>query len=75
MTFEECCDHIIAAGNDPKQVNQVNYAVNYAKAGKRMVLSHEIKVQALYILNNITNWRGPNAKEVRAALKKVGGVK
>lgn len=69
MTFEEACRAVVAAGDDPKQVNQVNYAVGYARAGLRMVLSHEKKVQALYILNNITRWRGDTAKAVRAFLK------
>lgn len=75
MTFHECCDAVIAAGNDPKQVKQVNYAVNYAKAGKRMVLTRDIQVQALYIVNNIASWRGDVAKQVRADLKKIGGAK
>lgn len=30
---------------------------------------HELRVQVLYILNNISHWRGPEAKEVRAILK------
>lgn len=71
MTFNECCEAIIAAGRDPKQVNQVNYAVAYAVYGRTMVLSRDIKVQALYILNNITSWRGDTAKAVRAALKEI----
>lgn len=69
MTFEEACRAVVAVGDDQKQVNQVNYAVGYARAGLRMVLSHEKKVQALYILGNITRWRGDKAKEVRAFLK------
>ena len=49
MTFHECCDAIIAAGKDPKQVKQVNYAVGYAKAGKRIGTPEGQQVQALYI--------------------------
>jgi hypothetical protein len=72
MTFEEACQAIVDAGNDPKQVNQVNYAVNYAYAGIYRIPKEDAyarKVQALYILGNITRWRGDKAKEVRAFLK------
>jgi hypothetical protein len=75
MTFHECCDAIIAAGKDPKQVRQVNYAVGYAEAGKRIGTPEGQQVQALYILSNISRWRGDVAKQVRADLKKIGGVK
>jgi hypothetical protein len=75
MTFHECCDAIIAAGNDPKQVRQVNYAVGYAEAGKRIRTPEGQQVQALYIVNNISRWRGDVAKQVRANLIKIGGAK
>ena len=31
-----------------------------------------MRVQALYILNNMTYWRGENAKIVRENLKRIG---
>lgn len=46
----------------------LNYAVNYCRAALSMS-GHELKVQCLYILNNITHWRSHNSKEVRATLK------
>ena len=46
----------------------LNYAVNYARAGQRMA-GHELKVQCLYVLNNMSRWRGDVAKEVRQILK------
>ena len=46
----------------------LNYAVNYARAGQRMS-GHELKVQCLYVLNNMSRWRGDVAKEVRQTLK------
>jgi hypothetical protein len=46
----------------------LNWAVNYCKAG--LSLNGEaLRVQCLYILNNITRWRHPDAKEVRLILK------
>ena len=46
----------------------LNYAVNYCLAGIHLT-GHELKVQCLYILNNITRWRNPKAKLVRQILK------
>jgi len=54
----------------------LNYAVGYCRAALILPLdSHDLKVQCLYILNNIQKWRHPQAKEVRTVLKKTGGVK
>jgi hypothetical protein len=64
LSFAECCDAIIKHSN----VNALNYAVNYAKAGRNMA-GKDARVQALYILNNITQWRGEEATRVRSALK------
>lgn len=67
LSFTQCCDLIIAHSNEPS----LNYAVNYAKAGRNMV-GEEARVQALYILNNMQRWRGDDAKRVREALKIIG---
>lgn len=48
----------------------------YAKAG--LGLAHDPnarRVQALYLLSNIQGWRGPQSKEARAALKRIGEVR
>ena len=46
----------------------LNYAVNYCRAAQGMS-GEELRVQCLYILNNIVSWRHPQAKDVRQALK------
>lgn len=46
----------------------LNYAVAYCKAARYMT-GKDLEVQVLYILSNITHWRNPNAKDVRATLK------
>lgn len=46
----------------------LNYAVNYCIAARSMS-GHELYVQLLYILNNISHWRHPEAKAVRDVLK------
>ena len=44
------------------------YAIDYCRAG--LYLSHEaLRMQTLYILNNITHWRGTGNKEIRQLLK------
>lgn len=47
----------------------LNYAVNYADYALGIDDEHELKVQCLYVLGNITHWRHEKAKEVRATLK------
>lgn len=47
----------------------LNYAVGYCKAGLGMS-GEELRVQCLYILNNISSWRHEKAKEVRDILKR-----
>lgn len=46
----------------------LNYAVGYCRCAL-MQRGEDLKVQCLYILNNITHWRHPKAKDVRATLK------
>jgi len=52
----------------------LNWAVNYCRYAQHM-RGEELKVQCLYILNNIQKWRHPEAKEVRTVLKKFAGIK
>ena len=46
----------------------LNYAVNYCRAARSMS-GYDLSVQILYILNNITHWRHPEARNVRNTLK------
>lgn len=43
-------------------------AINHQVTNKMMV-GEELKVQILYILNNLSSWRGARAREVKATLK------
>jgi len=52
----------------------LNWAVNYAQAGLEMT-GEELRVQCLYVLNNMTHWRGGLAKQVRTTLKAYCGLK
>ena len=65
--FHLACQNIV----DNENEKSLNYAVNYASYG--LILGTydeaEIKIQALYILNNMTKWRGDVAKETRLILK------
>ena len=51
-----------------KESKALNYCITYAQAGLTMS-GHNLYVQCLYILNNMTHWRGDIAKEVRLTLK------
>jgi len=65
--FRQACRNIV----DNKNAKAVNYAVDYAVYGLTINDKYEAHVQALYILNNITYWRGPIANETRSILKNV----
>jgi hypothetical protein len=64
LTFDECCAAIVANRHE----KALNYAINYARAGMGMS-GADARVQALYILNNMSRWRGPQAKLVRESLR------
>ena len=54
---------------DNREVKALNYAVEYARVGLLMT-GHELYIQCLYVVGNITHWRGDTAKAVRDVLKK-----
>jgi hypothetical protein len=54
--------------------SSLNYAVGYCRAASGMT-GNDLKVQCLYILNNITAWRDPLAQECRNTLKEFCGIK
>ena len=66
LTMHEACAAIIANRHE----RALNYAVHYAYAGMHMTGS-DARMQALYILNNMSRWRGPSAKLVRESLRAI----
>jgi len=64
MTFHDACRAVLAHCPDP-------YAKSYANAGLMLATDKACKVQALYILGNMTKWRGDVAREVRTTLKEI----
>lgn len=66
MTKQEAIQVILS---DKKAYpTSLNYAVAYCRMAQVME-GEELRVQILYILNNISNWRHPQAKEVRETLR------
>jgi hypothetical protein len=65
----EACDLIIRDKNKPA----LNNCVNYAKECRYRCLAgyndEDIRMQVLYVLNNMSYWRAPEAKRVRETLK------
>ena len=71
----EVADAIRDILEDEKSYNtSLNYAVNYCRAALRYS-GDELRVQCLYILNNISHWRHPDAKRIRGVLKSYCGIK
>ena len=66
LTMRQCCTAILQSAHD----KAFAYAIGYARHGLTCE-GHEARVQALYILNNMTRWRGPMAKQVRDSLKSI----
>ena len=63
--FKHACQNVV----DNADQKSLNYCVNYAKHGLTVTDKHEAHVQAPYILNNMTHWRGVIATETRNILK------
>ncbi len=63
--FHHACNNVVKAQHEPS----VNWAVGYATVGLTITRLPEAKIQAAYILSNITHWRGLIANETRNVLK------
>lgn len=63
------CDVIVRRRDRPA----LNYAVNYAIHCREMVRSgapaSDLHTQVLYVLNNLGQWRGDEARAVRVTLR------
>ena len=64
QTFVEACMTTVRHCPDP-------YAKSYANAGIGLTTKEEIQCQCLYILNNMSHWRGPIAKQCRETFKRI----
>ena len=52
------------------------YAQTYAQGGLNLDVKGEtLKVQVLYVLNNLQYWRGDEARRCKKVLKEFGGVR
>ena len=58
----------VILSDEKSYAKSLNCAVNYCLTAQSMS-GHELYVQTLYILNNISHWRHPEAKNVREILK------
>ena len=65
--FHSACASIVHEKSSPA----LNYAVGYALVGGTLRDPGEIRVQCLYILNNISRWRGDTAKRSREVFKRL----
>lgn len=66
--FHHCCRAILSTHRATTAAG-LRFAVGYAKAGLGLWTQDGMRVQANYILANISGWRGPEARQVRAELK------
>ena len=65
--FWKCCQEILKIETKPGAM--LGYAQAYAEAGLGLSDEDSIRVQVLYILSNLSTWKGEKAREVKAILK------
>lgn len=82
LSFEECCRAVIDAHARGEGGSFMAHAAAYAQTGLNDAAmtaygskAKSQRVQALYIISNITAWRGDTAKRVRASLKRIAADK
>lgn len=66
--FHNACRSVVMNCSNP-------YAQAYAKAGLELTTPDAIRVQCLYILSNLSHWRGDEARRIKLILKSIGKVK
>jgi len=79
MTVTEALQLIVDNAENPA----LNYAINYARHGLSITDPEELRVQCLYVLNNVSGWRANKKFAVtkeqianaRSAIKLASGVK
>lgn len=60
----------------PSSVGFTGYAQSYANAALIMQMTDRaLEVQLLYVLNNLQQWRGEEAREVKKLLRAYAGAK
>jgi hypothetical protein len=69
--FHDACRTVLLNRSLPA----LNYAVGYASAGLMLSDRASIIVQCLYILNNLSSWRGADARETRETFKRLSQPK
>lgn len=72
LAFTECCQRVIRAAAKRPQAAGLQFAASYAQSGLRLYEREAIRAQALYILDNLSGWRGDEARMVKAQLKEFG---
>lgn len=67
--WNQACNAVIKKAKESPVSSLIQYAASYALRGL-MMYGEERRVQALYILNNMSGWRGEEAKAVREIFKR-----
>ena len=79
MIIQEALQLIVDNAENPA----LNYAINYARYGLGITDPEELRVQCLYVLNNVSGWRAnkkfavtkEQINDAKAAIKEAAGVK
>jgi len=61
---------VLGDAQDGAVVTTGNTVAVCPKITHKKMIGEELRVQILYVLSNLSGWRGPRAREVKAVLKK-----
>lgn len=64
FSFRKCCRAVLNNAKD-------EYAKSYANAGLQLQDHEEVEWQIAYILNNLGQWRGDEARAVKLEFKRI----
>ncbi|QGZ14307.1 hypothetical protein PP940_gp027 [Rhizobium phage RL2RES] len=67
--WNEACQAVVKKAQSSLPGTLIQYGAAYAQRGY-MMYGEERRVQALYILNNLSGWRGEEAKKTKEVFKR-----
>ncbi|QIG68002.1 hypothetical protein EVB55_067 [Rhizobium phage RHph_Y68] len=67
--WNEACQAVVRKAENSPNSSLIQYGAAYAQRGY-MMYGEERRVQALYILNNLSGWRGEEAKKAKEVFKR-----
>lgn len=75
MTYDKAMSEIIAAAKNVEPDDPMRFAAVYADAARQFDKDEHRRNQTMYILANLTHWKGEKAVKVRTFLRNYAAQK